>query len=217
MGWGQFAAAAAEFAGTAYQVHQQRSENARNRRFEERMSNTAYQRAAADLEAAGLNRILAIGSPASTPGTSSGSFSKPDLVGAATQVATAKQQIQQSKAETSLIGQKQNESVAAEALQKEQAVQSRTQSSLNDANAAAARAQARLNSAKAIQQEKYNPVHETIGEFLTGAKRWLDEGSSNSNDAKNSNNIFRNLTNKLLNSDFAKKHRNPNFKGNYHD
>jgi len=41
-------------------------------RFQERMSSTAYQRAAKDLEKAGLNRIIALGSPASSPGGAMG-------------------------------------------------------------------------------------------------------------------------------------------------
>lgn len=51
-----------------------------SRDWMERMSDTAYQRAAKDLEAAGLNRILAIGSPATTP--SSAAAQVPDYASA---------------------------------------------------------------------------------------------------------------------------------------
>lgn len=60
-------------ASSAYATKKNMQAAQDNRKFQRTMSNTAYQRAAADLEKAGLNRIIAMGSPASTPSGSVGS------------------------------------------------------------------------------------------------------------------------------------------------
>lgn len=69
----------------------------KNRDFQREMSNTAYRRAARDLEAAGLNRVLALGSPATTPAGVIGSMQMPDFGQTMVAAGSAQQSIEESK------------------------------------------------------------------------------------------------------------------------
>lgn len=92
-----------------------------NREWQTQMSNTAYQRAARDLEAAGLNRILALGSPASTPAGNIATMQNEnaelargltEAAGKGIQAATAKENIKLMRQQRDLV--KAQEAVAKE-------------------------------------------------------------------------------------------------------
>lgn len=101
------------------------------RDWETAMSNTAYQRAAGDMQAAGLNRILALGSPASTPGGPSASVSSPSLGTTSTNARVASQNIAVGKETEKLIKEQQATTAADRALKESQKFQVDSSTALN--------------------------------------------------------------------------------------
>lgn len=91
-----------DLAGNYMQQKFNAREAEKQRDWQTEMSNTAYQRAATDLEAAGLNRIIALGSPASTPSGATASIEAPKLGATGIAAASAKAQIEQANAQSDL-------------------------------------------------------------------------------------------------------------------
>nr|AVQ10213.1 minor capsid protein [Gokushovirinae environmental samples] len=92
---------------------------AMNREFQERMDNTKYQRTANDMQAAGLNRILAVGSPGSAPSgnmaTSSPGAPVHDMLGPAVNTAMARERLSQE-----LLNMKEtNKNIATDTMKKD--------------------------------------------------------------------------------------------------
>lgn len=93
--------------------------------FQERMASTQYQRAAKDLQAAGLNRIIALGSPASAPSGASPSTPSVDVGDSYTKASSARSVIDLQKKQADLLSaQTAREQATAENIQTDTALKS---------------------------------------------------------------------------------------------
>lgn len=117
------AAVGGDIAGALITGHFNAREADKNRDFQSYMSGTAYQRAAKDLEAAGLNRILALGNGASTPGGSTATMPSMSLGSTGIAAASAKSAIQLQEEQKALVEQQRKVAEEQELLVKNQGIE----------------------------------------------------------------------------------------------
>lgn len=141
--------------------------------FQERMSSTAYQRSAADLEAAGLNRILALGSPASAPGGAMAQLRNPDAaLGEAIAGAPASAQaVRQANALRQQVEQQTKTLAAQESNLKAQADLSRDTSNKVYAEVKEILERTKVHSAQGVIQGAEAKLYEEYGEQLKAVEK----------------------------------------------
>lgn len=123
--------------------------------FQQYMDNTKYRRAAYDLKQAGLNRVIALGSPGSAPTGARASIDMGNPVLDGYTAASAKQQIKQSKATVN--------------MQNEQAALAQDQGTLARANAAKLNEETRSAAAEADMNEVKRALYTKYGDDLVEA------------------------------------------------
>lgn len=169
MSWGGLIGGVVSGATAAAVANANKKEAAKNRQFQRYMSNTAHRRAVRDLRAAGLNPILAAGSPASTPGGAQARIDLPDIAGAISKTASTSLAAQRLKQE---LGNMQ----ATENLSRVQAEREREQAAVLGQSARKTAAEATITELAipaAAAQAEYDVS--STGQFGKSVKRFLEE------------------------------------------